>query len=115
MTRVLIVDDDPDILESLEMVLSESFDVVTALDGREALRILSEGPVDVAVVDLMMPVLDGESLVREMRARGIATPVILISATPELRRLASRIDAAATLQKPFDVADLERCIAAVAR
>ncbi len=110
MTRVLIVDDDPDIVETLAMLLSGSHDVATALNGLEALDAMRAQVPDVVLVDLMMPVLDGAALVREMRARGIRTPVIILSATPDLARQAAGIDAVAKLRKPFDITALERAI-----
>jgi DNA-binding response OmpR family regulator len=108
--RVLLVDDDRDILEALEMALSPTYEVITAVDGEEALDLLRASPFDVAIVDLMMPVLDGASMVRRMREEGIETPVVIASATPELRSHSPQIDAVAMLQKPFGISDLERCI-----
>jgi DNA-binding response OmpR family regulator len=67
-------------------------------------------PPDVVLVDLMMPVLDGAALVREMRARGVRAPVILLSATPDLARRAAGIDAVAALHKPFHIDALERAV-----
>lgn len=112
MKRVLLVDDDPDVLESLELVLSFSWEVRTALDGRRALAVLDTEPVDVAVVDLIMPVMDGEALVAAMRARGLAVPVIIASATPELAERARGLHVFAWLAKPFTVQALERCLMA---
>lgn len=110
MTRVLIVDDDLDIVETLEMFLAQSHEVTTALNGREALEAIRAQVPDVVLVDLMMPLLDGAALVREMRARGVRAPVIIVSATPDLARRSAGIDAVATLRKPFDIDALERAI-----
>lgn len=108
MKRVLLVDDDPDVLESLEMVLSLSWEVRTALDGRRALAVLDAEPIDVAVVDLIMPGMDGEMLVAAMRERGLAVPVIIASATPELADRARELGVFAWLAKPFTTQVLER-------
>lgn len=110
MTRVLIVDDDSDIVQTLEMLLAESHDVATALSGQEALQIMAAQPPDVVIVDLMMPALDGAGLVHEMRARGVRAPVIIISATPDLAKRSGGIDAVVTLRKPFDIEALERAV-----
>lgn len=110
MARVLIVDDDTDIVETLELVLAQSHEVATALNGREALDAIRTRPPDVVLVDLMMPVLDGAALVREMRARGFPAPVIILSATPDLAQRSAGIDAVAALRKPFDLEALERAM-----
>lgn len=112
MTRVLLVDDDLDVLESLEMVLAPRYEVRMALDGRRALVVLDTERVDVAVVDLIMPGMDGEMLVAAMRARGIGVPVIIASATPELAERARGLGVFAWLAKPFTMEALEACLTA---
>jgi len=112
MKRVLLVDDDLDVLEALEMVLARSYEVRTAVDGAQALASLEVGEIDVAVIDLMMPGMDGDTLITAMRARGIVVPVILASATPELAARSSPLNVFAALAKPFTAGELERCIAA---
>ena len=112
MKRVLVVDDDLDVLESLELVLSPSWEVRTALDGPRALAMLDEEPIDVAVVDLIMPGMDGEALVAAMRARGLEVPVIIASATPELAERVRGLDVFAWLAKPFTTQALERHLVA---
>jgi DNA-binding response OmpR family regulator len=81
---VLIVEDDLDIRESLATMLTiEGFEVVTAGNGLEALvTVLSERPPNVVLLDLSMPVLDGQQLLAVLRDRGIVEriPVIVVSA-----------------------------------
>lgn len=107
MNTVLLVDDEHAILDALSGILEdEGFRVVTAGNGREALARLEEGMPDVALVDVMMPVMDGRELLREMqgdpRWRGI--PVVLMSAVPQgiLERDAP-LTCAGFFQKPFDL------------
>jgi CheY-like chemotaxis protein len=82
--RVLVVDDDRDIRESLSGMLSdEGFEVITAVNGLEALAIVnSERPPRVIVLDLTMPVLDGQQVLTLLRERGVLEriPVIVVSA-----------------------------------
>lgn len=79
--RVLVVDDDPDVLASLERGLRLSgFDVSTAVDGAEALRSATETRPDAIVLDINMPVLDGVSVVTALRAMDNDVPVCVLSA-----------------------------------
>jgi CheY-like chemotaxis protein len=104
---VLLVDDEHAILDALSGILEdEGFRVVTAGNGREALARMEEARPDVALVDVMMPVMDGRELLREMQAdaRWKTIPVVLMSAVP--RSILTRdapIDCADFFQKPFDL------------
>lgn len=111
MKRVLIVDDDADIRDSLAMLLADRYRVVTAADGREALAVVQDGGADVVLLDLMMPVMSGEELVRELRRRGCAVPVALISAARDLPGIARQLGVGDYIVKPFDLPALERLIA----
>lgn len=107
MKTVLLVDDEHAILDALSGILEdEGFRVVTASNGREALARLAEALPDVALVDVMMPVMDGRELLREMQdeARWKQIPVVLMSAVPKsiLERDAP-LTCADFFQKPFDL------------
>jgi DNA-binding response OmpR family regulator len=117
MSRILVVDDDPDILESLELALGRRYDVVTATDGREALsRIASEGSaIDLVVLDLMMPRMSGDELVSELRARALAVPIIIASAASDVRHRAAELAAQDFVAKPFSLRQLREKIATVLR
>ena len=79
--RALIVEDDARIAEFVAQGLREAgFAVDHAADGEAGLQLATRGPHDVAIVDLMLPALDGLSLIQAMRAKGIATPVLILSA-----------------------------------
>lgn len=107
MKTVLLVDDEHAILDALSGILEdEGFRVVTAGNGREALARMEEARPDVALVDVMMPVMDGRELLRELQAdaRWKTIPVVLMSAVP--RSILSRdapIDCADFFHKPFDL------------
>lgn len=78
---VLIVEDEEHIAEALAFVIEEAgYAVRTARNGREALALVAEGEPNLIISDLMMPQVNGEQLLRELRARGIKTPVVLMSA-----------------------------------
>jgi two-component system OmpR family response regulator len=79
--RALIVEDDQRIAEFVAQGLRKAgFAVDHAADGEAGLRFASGAPYDVAIVDLMLPALDGLSLIQAMRAKGITTPVLILSA-----------------------------------
>ena len=79
--RALIVEDDTTIAGFVAKGLKEAgFSVDQAGDGESALRLATSGSYDVAVVDLMLPRLDGLALIEEMRRRHVTTPVLILSA-----------------------------------
>lgn len=68
--KILIVDDEPDILEFLEYNLTkEGFNVVTAADGEEALKVAEKEKPDLIILDIMMPKIDGVEVCRQLRAK----------------------------------------------
>jgi len=89
MKRALVVDDDTDILESLAVILADSFEVASACNY--ALHALEQQRFNAVVLDLTMPVMDGETLIGTMHAAGIVVPVVLASWISELRQLAERL------------------------
>ena len=85
MNRILIVEDDVELRQLFARVLEKNgYQVVTAEDGAEALRILGRGYVDLIISDIMMPVMDGNALVRALREDGVKTPVLMITAKSTL-------------------------------
>lgn len=117
MPRVLAVDDDPDILESLTIALGDEHDVETAADGREALERLlaADRPgIDVVVLDLMMPRMSGADLVQALRERGVRVPIILTSAVHDLPERAALLGVDGFLEKPYRLKRLRASIASVA-
>ncbi|MBE6049072.1 MAG: response regulator transcription factor [Clostridium sp.] len=77
--KILICDDEIDILEVLELYLEkEGYEVIKATDGKEALEIVSED-IDLVILDIMMPKLDGYKVVKEIR-KSYTMPIIMISA-----------------------------------
>ena len=103
--RVLVVDDDPDMLRVIRDVLEdEGLIVETAADGGQALSIARELPLDLAVVDVTLPVLDGSQLAQHLRTlRGVHFPILAITADGQAADKARRLGAYAYLRKPFDL------------
>ena len=113
--RVLLVDDDAEIVAAWTMFLGDTFEVLHARNGREALDLLAAESCDVIVLDLMMPVMDGAEFKREADRRGITTPVLLVSAGHDTAQHARALGAAGHLVKPVDPEELEAAIARLAR
>jgi two-component system OmpR family response regulator len=79
--RLLVVDDEPNILELLSASLRfAGFDVATAADGNEALRVAERFKPDLLLLDVMMPGIDGFEVVRRMRQEGRQVPVLFLTA-----------------------------------
>jgi len=115
--RVLVVDDDPDLLKLLEIRLRRNgFGVETAGSGDAALATLERMQPDVVLTDLKMQAMDGLALLGEIKRRFPLLPVILLTAhgtIPDAVQ-ATRKGASAFLTKPFDNDELIRCIREVA-
>ena len=85
MNRILIVEDDVELRQLFARVLEKNgYQVETAENGAEALKILGRGYVDLIISDIMMPVMDGNALVRALREDGVKTPVLMITAKSTL-------------------------------
>jgi len=106
--RVLIVDDEPGVRESLRMALKDGYEPIAVASGPEALRTLAAMPVDVVLLDIIMPDMDGLQVLEEMRARHPNVPVIMLTATKTLKTAvaAMKLGAFHYLSKPFDVDEL---------
>jgi len=115
---VLVVDDEATVRQALERALRlEGFAVSTAAGGRAALEEVAARPPAVVVLDVMMPDLDGVSVVRRMRADGVDVPVCILSARDEVSDRVAGLQAGADdyLVKPFAVAELTARLNALLR
>jgi DNA-binding response OmpR family regulator len=81
MTRVLVVDDEPNIAFALETDLTyEGYSVTVATTGDEALALAAAGGYDLVLLDVMLPGRDGFEVCRELRRRGVRTPILMLTA-----------------------------------
>lgn len=117
--KVLIAEDDPSVRKAVQRVLElEKYDVTAVNDGQAALEALTNKRFDLAVLDVMMPFADGLTVCREARHRGVATPILLLTARVEVGDRVAGLDAGADdyLVKPFVVDELlARCRALLRR
>jgi two-component system response regulator MprA len=107
--RVLVVDDDPSLRRMLERTLAaEGYDVSVARDGGGALVEVERSAPDVIVLDVAMPAVDGLAVCRRLRARGLATPILMLTARDSVPDRVAGLEAGADdyLVKPFAVAEL---------
>jgi len=116
MANVLVVDDDPAVRTTIRLVLERAgHRVSVAPDGRAGLAALAAGDIDLMVVDLFMPGMDGIETLRAVRKHRADLPVIVISGTsldapglaaPDFLAMAVKLGAVGSLQKPFKPRDI---------
>lgn len=109
VATVLVAEDDPNVRSTLDQLLRfEGYRVLLAADGREALELLERERPDLAVVDVVMPQLDGLSLCRLLRRRGDRLPILVLTARHQVGDRIAGLDAGADdyLPKPFDTEEL---------
>lgn len=116
--RALVIEDEPVVASFIEGCLREaSFVVDTSGDGHDAYQRALNGPYDVIVLDLMLPQRDGMSILRGIRAQGISTPVICLTARDAVADRVTALDCGADdyLGKPFSPSELVARIRALIR
>jgi DNA-binding response OmpR family regulator len=108
--RVLLIEDDERLADNIANSLRESsgYAVDVATDGAQGLYLAESSPYDLVILDLMLPKLDGHSLLIRYRERGFATPVLIISARDEKESVIRLLNSGADdyLAKPFDLGEL---------
>lgn len=107
--RALIIEDDLTISEHIKAALQlEGFDVDTCLDGVEGYQSVLTGDYDVAIIDLMLPSLDGLSLIERIRKDGCQMPVLIVSAKHSVDERIAGLKSGGDdyLVKPFSLAEL---------
>jgi two-component system, OmpR family, response regulator MprA len=115
---ILVVDDDPPIRRMLDRTLAaEGYAVESAADGGAALVAIERSAPDLIVLDVAMPGVDGLAVCRRLRAKGLATPVLLLTARDDLRDRVEGLDAGADdyLVKPFATEELLARVRALLR
>ena len=107
--KLLLAEDEKELSRALQAILAhEGYKVDPAYDGEEAASLINENVYDAAVLDIMMPKKDGISVLKEMRARGDVTPVLMLTAKAEIENRVDGLDAGADdyLTKPFAMKEL---------
>jgi two-component system, OmpR family, response regulator MprA len=118
VVAVLVVDDDAPVRRMLERTLAAAgYEVATAADGGSALAAVERSVPDVVVLDVAMPGVDGLSVCRRLRARGLAVPILLLTARDAVADRVAGLDAGADdyLVKPFATDELLARVRALLR
>ena len=108
-SRLLVVDDDNDVRDSLRLALGYAgYAVTTAANGADALTAVAQSPVDLIILDVLMPMLNGLDTCRALRSRGDATPVLVLTARDAIDDRVAGLEAGADdyLVKPFALREL---------
>jgi two-component system, OmpR family, response regulator len=116
--RVLLVEDDRMIAEGLQTALrQDGYAVDGVSDGRSAAEALRTSSFDLVLLDLGLPERDGLEVLRELRARGDATPVIIVTARDDVQNRIAGLDAGADdyIVKPFDLDEVAARMRSVLR
>ncbi len=107
--RILVVDDEPSIVDSVSTVLRyEGFEVETASAGYAALALAQNGKFDLVVLDVMLPDIDGLEITRRLRADGVKVPVLFLTAKGEVDDLVAGLAVGGDdyVAKPFSLAEV---------
>ena len=116
--KLLFAEDDPDVSRSVTALLTRShYSVDPVSNGYDALTYLTGGDYDACIMDIMMPGMNGDEVVRKARAAGSQVPVIMLTAMSEVEDRINGLDAGADdyLAKPFDGGELLARIRALLR
>ena len=116
--RLLFAEDDESLSRAVQAILEKNnYSVDTVADGGEALMWLDSGSYDAAILDIMMPTMDGISVLKEIRRRGKKLPVLLLTAKSEVEDIVTGLDSGANdyLTKPFSTRELLARIRAMTR
>jgi len=116
--RILVVEDEPGIARFIRQGLSEAgYAVDVASDGEEGLDYALAAPYDLLVLDILLPKMDGLRLLRELRERGMRTPVLLLTARDTVEDRVQGLDSGADdyLVKPFAFPELLARVRALLR
>ncbi len=117
-TPLLLVEDDADLAMLLDRALrAEGYDVTSAADGQRGLHLALTRTFDVMVVDRGLPAIEGLALIARLRAQGVTTPMLVLSARGTTEDRVDGLDAGAEdyLAKPFELAELLARLRALVR
>ncbi|AVD55260.1 MULTISPECIES: response regulator transcription factor [Heyndrickxia] len=115
--KLLIVEDNVSLLESMKRMLEDEFEVETATDGEEALYLAQQNIFDIILLDVMLPEMDGFSILKTLRKDRVETPVLFVTAKDSLEDRVTGLEIGGDdyIVKPFQAAELKARIRASLR
>lgn len=116
--RILVVDDEPGVNDLIcDALRLAGYEAISAAHGMQALTLLRSERIDLAIIDVNMPVMDGYELLERMRSAGLQTPAIVLTARQdkEATRTSFGLGADDFVRKPFGIEELTLRVAAVLR
>jgi two-component system, OmpR family, response regulator MprA len=116
--HIAVIDDDEKITSLLRRSLAfEGYEISTAPDGAEGLKLLNQRQTDLVILDVMMPKMDGWEVCRRLREAGISSPILLLTAKDEVTDRVKGLDLGADdyLVKPFALEELMARVRALLR
>lgn len=116
--RILVVEDEQSMAKALKAILEKNnYSVDTVFDGAEALDYIQSGNYDAIILDIMLPKIDGITVLRQIRSKGLLTPVLMLTAKAEIDDKCLGLDSGANdyLTKPFASKELLARLRAITR
>ena len=116
--KILIIEDEKLLADSLcELLRKKGFSVEAVYDGEAGAQYAELGVYDLLILDVMMPKMDGYAVARKVRSLRLGTPILMLTAKPELEDRITGLNAGADyyLTKPFDTRELLACVNALLR
>jgi CheY-like chemotaxis protein len=109
MSKILVCDDDPGVLEVIKIILEENnYEVITASNGKGIQKMIAQTKPDMLFLDIWMPGIDGKEITKLLKrdAQFKDMPIIIISALNDTKDIAQEVGADGFLSKPFTITDL---------
>ncbi len=115
MKKILVVEDDYDIGEIVEMALSSKYDILIKQDSIQLLDVIKQFMPDVILIDNFIGHKEAKEIIKEINfdSKNLGIPIILFSGHPSIATIAIEIGAIDYLPKPFNLDDLDNCVARV--
>jgi DNA-binding response OmpR family regulator len=116
--KLLLIEDEPSVISLIQRSLSVSgHEITVAMDGRSGFQMATQHTFDMIILDLMLPVMNGMEVCRNIRSAGLVTPILMLTALGTTENIVSGLDAGADdyMTKPFKLAELEARIRTLTR
>ncbi len=117
-TKILLIEDEPGLVLTLtDRLTNEGFSVESSMDGNQGFEIAQQSSFDIIILDVMLPKKNGFDIVRDLRSKGIETPVIMLTARGQVidKVLGLKLGADDYLTKPFEMMELLARLEAILR